>query len=115
MATPYNRNFTDCFPFSDTGVMMTLVASTALTYTVPGVSTQKYRANFSINSTVDVWVRKNGTAVLPTSGTATATYNQEKINSVNFIKYVNGGDTLSFISPTTPEVGVSFLQIENNI
>lgn len=114
MTTPYQTNFTECFPFTDTGEMMILAASTALSFTVLGLATQKFRANFSINSTADVWVRLNGTAVLPTAGVATATYNQEKINSSNFIKYVHGGDTLSFISSGTPQVGVSLLLVESN-
>jgi hypothetical protein len=114
MSTPYQMNYSDCFPISDTGEMMTLVASTALSFTVPGTSDKKYRANFSINSTADVWVRKNGTAVLPTSGTATSVYNQEKINAYEYIRYVQGGDTLSLISSGTPQIGISFLSLPNS-
>jgi len=109
--TRYTTNFDQCYPFSDSGAMMLLIASTALSYTVPGTPTQKYRAKFSISSTADVWVKLNGTAVLPTSGASTATYNQERID-INFVKYVNGGDSLSFISSGTPQVGVSFLEVE---
>ncbi len=110
--TKYNRNFDHCYPFSDSGVMMILAASTALSYTVPGVPTQKFRAKFSISSTADAWVKINGTAVLPTAGVAASTYNQERID-IDFIKYVIGGDSLSFISSSTPQIGVSFLEVEH--
>src|ERR1051325_3099046 len=107
--TIYTENFNGCYPFTDSGEMLLLVASTALSFTVPGASSQTYRAKFSVSSTADVWVKLNGTAVLPTSGVASATYNQERID-INFIRYVKGGDTLSFISSSTPQVGVSFLE-----
>jgi hypothetical protein len=110
--TKYQSSFNQCYPFSDNGVMLLLVASTALSYTVPGNSDQLYRAKFSVSSTSDVWVRINGTAVVPTSGAATATYNQERID-INFVRYVKGGDTLSFISTSTPQVGVSFLTVQS--
>lgn len=111
MTTQYQTNFTETFPFSDTGVKILLVASTALPWTVPGTANKIYRARFSIPYGQSVWVKLNGTAVLPTSGVATATYNEEMID-MNFVKYVKGGDTLSFISSGTPQVGVSLLQIQ---
>lgn len=110
MTTPWNRNFSETFPFSDTGAMMLLAASTALPYTVPGTSATTYRAHFSVSTSQDVWVSLNGTATVPTSNVATATYNQERID-VGFSRYVKGGDVLSFISTGTPQVGVSLLQI----
>jgi hypothetical protein len=114
MTTKYNRNFDFTYPFTDTGVMMLLVASTALAYTVPGTPNQIYRAKFSVNATVDVWVQLNGTATLPTSGVATATRYQEKIDgNGHMVKYVKGGDTLSFISTGTPQVGVSLLMVQD--
>lgn len=110
--TIYNENFNECYPVTDSGIMLLLVASTALPFTVPGTMNQTYRAKFSVSATADVWVRLNGTAVLPTSGVATATYNQERID-INFVRYVKGGDTLSFISSTTPQIGVSFLEVQH--
>lgn len=112
MTTKYQRNFNETFPFSDTGVMMLLAASTALPWTVPGTSNQIYRAHFSVSTSADVWANLNGTATVPTSNTATATYNQERID-VNFIKYLKGGDVVSFISTGTPQVGVSLLQVQD--
>lgn len=111
MTTKYNTNFTECFPFSDTGLQTLLVASTALSWTVPGNSNQTFRAKFSVSSTADVWVKLNGTAIVPVSGVATQSYNEERID-INFVRYVKGGDTLSFISTGTPQVGVSLLQVQ---
>ncbi len=110
--TPYGKNFHGTMPFSNAGVMVLLAASTALPWTVPGDPTQLYRASFRCSSTAEVWVSYNGTAVLPTSNTATATNNQEFI-PVNEPKYLRGGDTLSFISTGTPQVGVSLLMVQN--
>ena len=90
--------------------MMTLEASTALPYTVPGTNAQSYRACFSTSSTADVWVCNNGTATLPTSDTATAIRYQQRIG-VNTNLFVRGGDVLSFISTGTPQVGISFLKM----
>jgi hypothetical protein len=110
--TNYQKNFTESFPFSNAGVQILLAASTAISYTVPGISTQKYRAKFSAASNAEVWVGYNVTATVPTTNTATP------ISNVEFIplyeaRYVNGGDVLSFISLATPSVGVSLLQVED--
>lgn len=110
--TPYQNNFTNTFPFSDSGMMTLLAASTAISWTVPGTANQLYRAHFSVSTSADVWVKLNGTAAVPTSNTVTATYNQERID-VDFQRYVKGGDTLSFISTGTPQVGVSLLLVQN--
>jgi hypothetical protein len=63
-----------------------------------------------VSTSADVWVSLNGTAVVPTNNTATATPYQERIDS-GMNRYVKGGDTLSFISTGTPQVGVSLLQL----
>lgn len=112
MTTPYQRNFEKTFPFSDTGMMTLLAASTAIAYTVPGTDNQIYRAHFSVSTSADVWVKLNGTAAVPTSNTITSTSNQERID-VGFNRYVKGGDTLSFISTSTAQVGVSLLQVQD--
>lgn len=110
--TKYAKNFHGTLPFSDTGFKLLLAASTALPITVPGTSKQIYRASFRASSTAEVWVALNGTAVLPTAGVASSTYNQEFI-PLNEPKYVKGGDTLSFISAGTPSIGVSLLLVED--
>jgi hypothetical protein len=111
MATIYQKNFTDTFPFSNTNVTILLAASTALPWTVPGTPDQIYRAHFSVSSTADVWVSNNGTATLPTAGTVTSEAYQERIDQ-NCNRYVKGGDVLSFIGIDTTSVGVSLLQVQ---
>ncbi len=112
MATPYNTNFNNTFPFSDTGMDTILAASTALPWTVPGTSNEIYRATFGCSSNAEIWVKLNGTAVIPVSNTITATYNQEFVVA-GMARYVKGGDTLSFISSATPHIGVSLLKVQN--
>jgi hypothetical protein len=109
--TGYNTNFSDTFPFSNTCFNTLLAASTAISYTVPGDPNQQYRANFSVSSSADVWVRLNGTAVVPVSNTSQTTSYQERIGQ-GFSRYVNGGDTLSFIGTSTSQVGVSLLLVQ---
>lgn len=111
--TKYSRNFTNTFPFSNTGAMTLLAASTAIAFTVPGNPNQQYRAHFSVDPTKNLWVNVNGTATLPTSNTMTSITNQERIGIGNNVKYVNGGDVLSLISDATPEVGISLLLVQD--
>lgn len=111
--TQYNSNFDGTYPFSDTAVRMQLATNTALSWTVPGNLTQKYRAKFRFSSSAEIWVSYNGTAVSPTAGTATDSYNQEML-PWDECRYVHGGDVLSFIATTgTPQVGVSLLVVQN--
>lgn len=112
MTTKYQNNFDRTKPFSDTTINILLAASTAILYTVPGTPNQIYRATFSVGTDSDVWVRLNSTAAVPTTNTIATTSQQERIG-VEFIKYVKGGDTLSFISTTTPQVGVALLQVQD--
>lgn len=112
MATPYNMNFCECFPFSDTGMDTILAASTAISWTVPGTSKEIYRATFGCSSNAEIWAKINGTAVIPVSNTITATYNQEFVVP-GMARYLKGGDTLSFISASTPHVGVSLLKVQD--
>ncbi|PWU05064.1 MAG: hypothetical protein C5B43_03860 [Verrucomicrobia bacterium] len=108
--TTYQQNYDETYPFSNQTMNTTLAASTAISWTVPGDSKITYRAKFSVSSGADVWVRLNDIAVVPVSNTVTETSNQERID-VWFQRYVRGGDTLSFISTGTPQVGVSLLQL----
>jgi len=110
--TPWNENYAHTMPFSNTNLNVLLSASTAISYTVPGNETQTYRANFSVSTSADVWVRLNGTAQVPTTNTIDQSSYQERIG-VDFNRYVKGGDTISFISTGTPQVGVSLLQVQS--
>lgn len=110
MTTQFNESYNEAYPFAGDCGNAILAASTALTYTVPGDPKISYRAKVSVETSVDVWVRLNATAVVPTSNTMATTANQERVDS-NFNRFVKGGDTLSFISTGTPQVGVSLLQL----
>lgn len=112
MTQPYQENYSKTFPITDNGFMMQLAASTALSITVPGTANQTYRVKFNSSYTAEIWVARNKTAVLPTSGTATAVSGQEFLPKYDEARYAIGGDTLSFISATTPQVGVSFLLVD---
>jgi hypothetical protein len=106
--TGYRTNFLETLPVSDTGVKIWLNANTELTWTVPGDSSQQFRANFRYASTAEIWVGLNKTVVVPVAGTAIATYNEELLPEH---KYVSGGDVLHFISTGTPQIGVSLLSL----
>jgi len=109
--TKFHDNFDGTKPFSDSSMNSLLVASTALGWTVPGNDKVKYRAYFGCSSNAEIWVSLNGTAVVPISNTATDTANQEFVVP-GMARYVIGGDTLSFISTGTPQIGVSLLEVE---
>lgn len=101
--TPFRTNFNATMPFSDTGAKFWLGAGVELTYTVPGESDQKFRAEFRYNENADVWVKLNGTIIVPVAGTVVDSYNEEFRPE---FKVVNGGDVLHFISTGTPQFGV---------
>lgn len=110
--TKYATSFNGAYPFSDTGRKINLQASTNLTYTIPGNNTDKYRACFSYTQNSNVWVSLNGVAVSPFSNTSVDSYNEEFRPD---IRYVQGGDVLSFITVDAAgaQVGVSLLQLPN--
>ena len=108
--TEFRSQYNGCYPISDTNINILLAASTAISWTVPGTSSQTYRAEFSVASNADVWVCKSATAAVPTSNTVTSTRYQERIG-INYARYVQGGDVLSFISTGTPQVGVTLLSM----
>lgn len=113
MYTRYSKNFLNTYPFSNVNMTAQLAAATALSFTIPGVSTQVFRAKFRSSFTDDVWVSYNGTAVVPTAATASQLAYQEMV-PLDEARYVKGGDTLSFISSTgTPQVSVSLLLLQD--
>jgi hypothetical protein len=77
--TPYRKNFSDTHPFSNYNFNMLLAVDTTLTFTVPGVATQKFRVKFVRSSTAEIWVGYNVTPVDPTSNTATTNAYQELV------------------------------------
>lgn len=109
--TKYNTNFEGTFPFSDQTVQISLAANTALSYTIPGGNDIQYRCEFSWYYTSAVWVGYNTTAVVPVAASATTSSN----SSIEFrpsVRYVRGGDVLSFISDSiVTNAGFSLLQL----
>ncbi len=106
--TQFRTNFDCTHPFSDTGAKLWLAANAELTWTVPGDNSQKFRATFGFSSNAEIWVKLNGTVIVPVAGTVVDSYN-EQINPEYL--YVNGGDVLHFISTATPQVGVTLLSL----
>ncbi len=108
--TAFNSSFEGATPFSDTVSNFNLAANAALSYTVPGDASLRYRAKFSYASNSNVWVSLNGTAVTPGAGTQNSTSIQEFKPD---IKYLRGGDVLSLISSDAAgaQVGVSLLLV----
>lgn len=109
--TMYADNFDRTKPFSDTAHQMNLAANVEQTYTVPGTSTQKYRAKFSFNSTSNVFIGLNVTATTPGAGLNTSTANLEF--RPDEPKYVKGGDVIHAITGDAlgGYVGISLLAI----
>lgn len=95
--TKFNTNYLECLPFSDQTVQVALAANTALPYTIPGDSSVQYRCEFSYAYDANIWVGYNTTAVVPMAGAVTTTSNSSIVLRPK-IKYVRGGDVLSFIS-----------------
>lgn len=110
--TRYTKNFMNTFPFSNFNFNMLLAVDTALAYTVPGVATQKFRIKFSCSSTAEIWIGYNKTPVDPTSNTATTNSYQELV-PLDEARFVNGGDTLSFISHTASKLSGALLLVED--
>lgn len=106
--TQFHSNFDCTHPFSSSGAKLWLAANTELTWTVPGEATQKFRANFAMASTAEVWVKLNSAVVVPVAGTIVDSYNEQLRPDY---MYVIGGDVLHFISTGTPQVGVSLLAL----
>ena len=95
--TKVSTNFLETLPFSDQTVQVALAANTALTYTIPGDNSMQYRCEFSYAYDANVWVGYNTTAVVPVAGAVTTSSNSSIVLRPK-IKYVRGGDVLSFKS-----------------
>jgi hypothetical protein len=110
MTVPYSGNYIDTQPFSDTCAQIHIVATTEVTFTVPGAVTTQYQAYFEYASNSNVFVCNNATPVIPaTSTVGTQQYSEFKPKK----RYVKGGDVLHFITPdTTAYMGVSLRQIQ---
>lgn len=110
MAIPYNSNYIETMPFSDTCAQVNLGANTEQTYTVPGTAVTQYQAYFEYTYASNVFVRLNGAPTIPTAGSVgTQQYNEFRPKK----RYVKGGDVIHLISPdATAYVGISLRQIQ---
>lgn len=99
----------DAVSFSDTAAQINLTATVVATYTVPGTVANKYRCQFSWAYDASVYVGLNATPVASTGGTITASRNVEFRPTVKFVK---GGDVLSFYSTDdVADSGLSLLSL----
>jgi hypothetical protein len=110
MTIPYNSNYNETIPFSDTCFQVNCAANVGQTFTVPGTSLQQYQAYFSYTENSNVFVSKNTTPTVPVSGTSgVEQYNEFRPQK----RYVSGGDVLHFITPdTNAYVGMSLRQLQ---
>lgn len=113
-ATPYVSSFDETKPFSQAAGQICIASGTAKSYTVPGASNKKYRAEFNCPSTANIFIGYNVTPTVPSSGTVNTSSQEEFVRS-GMARYVFGGDVLSFITPdTTQYLSVSLLAIPNS-
>jgi len=118
MATPipctrYQKNFNLSIPFSNYNFNALLVDGTALAFTVPGATTQKFRVKFTRSSTAEIWVSYNGTATDVSSGVATTNAYQE-LMPLEECRVVIGGSTMSFLAIAgTPRFSAALTLIED--
>ena len=111
--TRYSQSHINAQPFSNFNFNMLLADGTALSYTVPGLSTQKFKVRFQCSSTAEIWVNYGAAATDPSSNTATTNAYQELI-PLNESRYVIGGTTLSFLAIAgTPRLSAQLLLVED--
>lgn len=110
MTIEYNSNYIETMAFSDTCYQINIVANSEVTYTVPGSEITQYQAYFEYPSNSSVFVGKNVTPVIPSSGTVgVQPYNEFKPEK----RYVRGGDVLHFITPDSRVyMGVSLRKLQ---
>lgn len=108
--TIYSTLYDGAKPFSDTAVQINLAAATVLTYTVPGLATQRYRCQFSFPASASVYVGYNVTPAASTTGTITSSPNIEF--NPKEAKFVRGGDVIKFFSTAAvTDGGLSLLEL----
>lgn len=97
-------------PFSDLCKQLNLGSNVEQTFTVPGADTIQYQAYFEYPENSNVFVCKNATPVIPTSGSVGSQQNNEFKPKK---RYVRGGDVIHFITPdATVYCGVSLRQLQ---
>lgn len=100
MTVPYTSNFDETIPFSDTSVQFNLAQNAALTFTVPGVATDKYTVKFAYAANSNVFIRVNTAPTVPGAGTSgTQAYNEFRPGDDGSQRYVQGTDVIHVITP----------------
>ena len=110
MTIPYNSNYNETLPFSDTCYQVACLVGVEKTITVPGSPMQQYQAYFEYIQTSNVFVRLNGVPTIPAGGTVgTQQYSEFRPEK----RYVKGGDVIHFITPdASAYLGVSLRQLQ---
>lgn len=111
MTIPYNSNYIETLPFSDTCSQFGLGVGVERTVTVPGTDTQQYQAFFAYTQASNVFVALNATPVVPAIGTVgSQQYNEFRPEK----RYVKGGDVIHMITPdATAYVGLSLRSLQS--
>lgn len=110
MTIPWNANYIETMPFSDTCIQVACGTNVEETWTVPGPETSEYQAYFEYNSISNVFICKNAAPTIPSAGTVgEQQYNEFRPKK----RYVKGGDVLHFITPdASAYIGVSLRQLQ---
>jgi hypothetical protein len=113
MSVPYNTNYDLTMPFVDDSGQIALGVGVEQVYTVPGLATDQYSARFTYTSTSNVFVRWKATPTVPgAASVATQQYNEFRPGCDGSQRYVNGGDTIHFITPdATAYVGIRLMKV----
>lgn len=110
MTIQYNSNYNETMPFSDTCAQVNCGANVEQTYTVQGNPTDQFQAYFEYTQNSNVFVCKNATPTIPSSGSV----GQQQYNEFRPAKrYVRGGDVIHFITPdASAYIGVSLRKLQ---
>lgn len=102
MSTPYSSNFDLSIPFSDDSAQINLTANTSQSYIVPGTKSETYSVRFGYNFNNNVFVSKNAAFTMPAADTMSLSgFVELNPGADGTQRYVNGGDTLHFVTPDT--------------
>jgi hypothetical protein len=114
MAIQYNSDYDLTIPFSDVSYPVSLTAGSEQVITIPGIDTSRYSMRLNYNATSNVFVRLNNTVTVPAANSADLVqYSEYRAGDDGSQRYVNGGNTVHFITPdATAYVGVSLRQLE---
>lgn len=111
MSVPYNTNYDLTMPFVDDSAQIALGVGVEQVYTVPG--TGVYSARFTYTSASNVFVGLGVTPTVPGAGSVgTQQYGEFRPGSDGSQRYVNGGQTVHFITPdATAYVGIRLMKV----